>query len=323
MSNLLSAQFSRLFKSKMFYAAVIILVLEGILSDFGNIMNLALDSEIFEKAEDTDTLENLYTMSMQIDVVCYYDFYIFIIIGAIFIGLFIGRDFEDNTIRNKIIVGYSRTAIYFSNLIVCVSAQIIMHLAYCLTIFIPSCIAYFKYTSSVYNPSFFENSVGDFLLCQLIGFGIILASSSIYLILTMISGSRTRGIIGSMLALFAMILLAQHAEGVIYNPEEQTNFYEYYSFDETADSAPPVYNPYNGYDSQTDFWESSRGRNVGKLDMLIYGTLDNILPTSQASYLLNSDRLPPRTLKYLLSDFCSSAVLNAAGIILFLRKEVR
>ena len=122
--------------------------------------------------------------------------------------------------------------------------------------------------------------------------------------------------------MFSMILLSQHAQGVIYNPEEQPYYYEYYSFDETEDSALHVNDPYSGYDSYTDFMESSRGRNVGKLDMLIYGTLDNILPTSQASYLSNSDSLPPRTSQYILSDFVLSIVLNAVGIMLFSRKEI-
>ena len=59
MSNLLSAQFSRLFKSKLFYAAVILLFLSGAVADFGNIGNIAFNAQLFSQTENIDIPKNL------------------------------------------------------------------------------------------------------------------------------------------------------------------------------------------------------------------------------------------------------------------------
>lgn len=45
-------------------------------------------------------------------------------------GLFISQDFNNNTVRNKIITGHSRTSIYISNLITSVLATVSIYLIY-------------------------------------------------------------------------------------------------------------------------------------------------------------------------------------------------
>lgn len=55
------------------------------------------------------------------------DGYIFPIALAILLSLFIGTEYSDKTIRNKIIVGHSRIKVYLSNLFVCIIAAILMY----------------------------------------------------------------------------------------------------------------------------------------------------------------------------------------------------
>ncbi|MBQ3692192.1 MAG: ABC transporter permease subunit [Clostridia bacterium] len=328
MINLLSAQFSRLFKSKLFYVMMILFALGSIgmvimiLSAYGPL------AEIFKETSqqsdiDIDSLSNMYEIQMSVDVMCYFDFYAFIISSGVFISLFIGREFDNNTIRNKVIIGTSRPLIYLSNLIVCSAAQIIIHIVHCVIIIIPLTFAYLSYKKIPYlKVTMFDNNARDFFIIQIIGIGIIVLSCSIHLLFTMVAGSRTRGVIASMLAVGFMIVLSQRAEGTIYNPEPHEYIYAY-SGDETSDTPTfEEYDPYNGYENHTAYWESSRGRNVSKTSMTFYGTIDNTFPTSQASYLMNSDSLPPRSAKYILSDLILSAVLNAVGIIIFNRKEL-
>ena len=52
------------------------------------------------------------------------------ICSAIFGSLFCGTDYSDGTIRNKLIVGHTRSAVYCSNWIVHVAALLLMTLAY-------------------------------------------------------------------------------------------------------------------------------------------------------------------------------------------------
>ena len=45
---------------------------------------------------------------------------------ALFISMRLGTEFEDHTIRNKLIVGYSRTQVYFSEYLTCMAASVIL-----------------------------------------------------------------------------------------------------------------------------------------------------------------------------------------------------
>lgn len=49
-----------------------------------------------------------------------------LVLGAIFCSLFIGTEYSDGTIRNKLIMGYSRQKIYCANLIVCIIANLML-----------------------------------------------------------------------------------------------------------------------------------------------------------------------------------------------------
>lgn len=55
--------------------------------------------------------------------------YIFPLALAVFVALFVGTEYQDKTVRNKLIVGHSRTALYLSNLVVCVAAALAMYAA--------------------------------------------------------------------------------------------------------------------------------------------------------------------------------------------------
>ena len=47
-----------------------------------------------------------------------------------FVGLFVGTEYSDGTIRNKMIIGHTRTSIYLSNLIVCSIAGLGLCISY-------------------------------------------------------------------------------------------------------------------------------------------------------------------------------------------------
>ena len=56
------------------------------------------------------------------------------IIIAAFLGIFIGTEYSDGTMRNKLIVGHSRFCIYFANLITAVISSFIIFALYTITI---------------------------------------------------------------------------------------------------------------------------------------------------------------------------------------------
>lgn len=118
MLNLLSTNFSRLKKNSPFIFSVVFMVVYVVAVIIYAVNQKFLGSEIaFETL-----FMNGYGLGgmiafpgMLLSIVC---------------GIFIGTDFSDGTLRNKLIVGKSREKIYLANYITCVAIGIILNLIY-------------------------------------------------------------------------------------------------------------------------------------------------------------------------------------------------
>lgn len=101
MRKLLNASFSRLWKNKVFWIAIACIVVAAV------IISLQIELESVETV-----MLNVFPV---IPLVC-----------VVFISIFIGTEFEENTIRNKLIVGYTKTEIYFANYLVSIVGSLIL-----------------------------------------------------------------------------------------------------------------------------------------------------------------------------------------------------
>lgn len=111
MIELLRADFRKLFKNKIFYLEMILMLGMGIYCIVGTVMgNKTAD----EPTRSPDSL--IITMSS-----------ISGILSAVFAAFFIGTEYSDGAMRNKLTVGRTRTQIYFSGLIVCSAAALIVY----------------------------------------------------------------------------------------------------------------------------------------------------------------------------------------------------
>lgn len=116
MRKLLSANFSRLWRSKVFW------VLESISAIVGAVFY------ILAVINEKNIGDGWYLCNGN-----YYFFLVLVYVGvvmAVFSGFFIGTEYSDRTIRNKIIVGCSRTNIYLTNLVVVVIVGILFTITY-------------------------------------------------------------------------------------------------------------------------------------------------------------------------------------------------
>lgn len=113
MSKLLSANFTRLKKDKVFWICFGFMVLIGIFIPVNKYMNM-------KKYNYIQTLDQgFFNYTLLIGVVL-----------SVFCSLFLGTEYNDGTIRNKIVIGHTRTNIYLSNFITCIIADIFLCLAY-------------------------------------------------------------------------------------------------------------------------------------------------------------------------------------------------
>lgn len=111
---LLKANFSRLWRSASFWVAVA--VMAGV-----SVVELCVMLNARRQGIPVP-LENRYAIFALMSGV----------VLSAFCSLFIGAEYSDGAIRNKISVGHSRAAVYLANLTVCAAAGVLACLAYIL-----------------------------------------------------------------------------------------------------------------------------------------------------------------------------------------------
>lgn len=128
MFNILNASFYRLKKNKIFWFTVIITI--GI-ACFMLITRYLDGIEKLNYGIPQETINQLLksTDNLLLDYLNFIGFFI-----ALFTSLFIGAEYSDGTIRNKIVVGHSRKNIYLSNLIISIVVGLLLELIYLLII---------------------------------------------------------------------------------------------------------------------------------------------------------------------------------------------
>lgn len=130
-----------------------------------------------------------------------------LITGAL-ISLFVGDDFSDGVIRNKLVAGRSRCAVFFSNLITCWSACLIL---YFFMIGITAGIGVFL----------FENNVTGTEFLRYLGLGMLtcIAFGSLYCMLSMLIGNKPNAVMACMALAFVMLLLSLHTNQILVQPQ--------------------------------------------------------------------------------------------------------
>ena len=112
MYKLLKTNFFRLVKNKIFWGIVIITILIASFILFNTILN--------QQGETKEGIDKILVM---------YIHFIGIFI-AIFTSLFVGTEYSDGALRNKIVIGHSRKNIYFANMMTSIVVGICIELIY-------------------------------------------------------------------------------------------------------------------------------------------------------------------------------------------------
>ncbi|MDE6983433.1 MAG: ABC transporter permease [Lachnospiraceae bacterium] len=116
MSRLLYANFMRLKHDTCFRICLLVMAAIGGYTPYGTYSTM----QKYMAEDYVIPLENAFLPYIPLTV----------ILSAAFCSLFIGTEFSDGTIRNKLMVGHLRTRVYLANLIVCFAAACMLSLAY-------------------------------------------------------------------------------------------------------------------------------------------------------------------------------------------------
>lgn len=286
MSKLLRSNFARLWKSRIFWLGMLF---SAGLSIFFILMRY-IDIEQHQKI-----YANLDESYKNADELIFMGGIIIIFAAAVFIGIFVGTEYSDGTLRNKLIIGHSRSSIYISNLIVCTTAGIIMHLTYIIT-------------TILLGNLLLEDSTLTFkkiLLLTLMGTAAMIAASSLLVMISMLIHSKSAGAVAILIATMVMFFASMTIFQRLSTPE----YNDAYSYIDEDTGKPVVVEK----EKNTNYLTGTKRK--------VYEFLNDFIPTSQLykSALLDSSKLDIT----LIYDGIIILITTTAGIAVFRRKNLK
>lgn len=281
MRNLIFANFAKLRKDKFFWFAFFVMC-------FWSIMQLL--SAVIESLQNPEfALPALDRLFVQ-----YYP-----LIGglcAIFTGLFIGREYSDGTMRNKVIAGHSRAAIYLSNLVVSTAGGWFLNIAWIL----PMLLIGIPLFGMFLNPAVIA-------AYTLVSFFMIAALTAVFTVFSMLITNKTNSSISILCAFLFMLMLGSACYNQLCEPEiiQGGDIVITDGGNVSMETLKPENNP------------AYVGGNTRKL--LTFAK--DFLPTGQAIQMSNEE-----TIDFPMMLIYSSVIIalsTSAGIAVFCKKDLR
>lgn len=168
MRRLLSANLRRLWINKAFWVTAI----------FMSCVEVFLCSLLLKQGHKPMELQGPIAM----DIILFLSFQGIGILTSVFFSLFLGTEYSDGTIRNKLIVGHKRSSIYFASFITGIIAVTIIYLAGVLTGSVIGILSFAPPT----------HSIGQIALAGLIGWLACVSYIAIFNLIGMLSSSKAR-----------------------------------------------------------------------------------------------------------------------------------
>lgn len=286
MSKLLNANFARLWKSRIFWLGMLFSAGLSVFFILMKYINIEQYQEVYA---------NLDESYKNADELIFIGGITIIFAAAVFIGIFVGTEYSDGTLRNKLIIGHSRSSIYISNLITCIATDIMMHLTYIII-------------TLLLGKLILDISVLTFkkiLLLTLIGTAAMIAVSSILVMISMLIHSKSAGAVAILIATIVMFMSTVTIADRLSAPE----YYEGYSYiDEDTGEKIDVEREKNTH------YPTGTKRKV-------YEFLNDFLPTSQLYKAASLDSSKPDIA--LIYDGIILLITTTAGIAVFRRKNLK
>lgn len=278
MSRLIYANMVRMIKSKIFWISEIFLT----------------GYSIFAYAMAAVNVRNL-GMATDGWTVYFFNEMLFIhVVMAVLIPFFIGVEYSDGTVRNKISVGHKRTDIYLANVIVCYAAGAVQFFTY-------SAVSALSALFFVGKPAL--TSMGQIpwrVGCSLI---VILVYTALYSLVAMLDSNKTRAVVVELLIAFIFVILVSQ----IYKDLQEQERTDRVVLSETGEMEIEKNIPNSKYVSGTK--------------RVVYEWIDACLPEDQAMYVIDPDAaFSARAPLCMLGE---SVVLIMAGAYFFQRKDIK
>ena len=276
MRKLLAANFLRLKREKAFLAGLLFMLAVGILYP------LLISYNNAKGAYQNHIDDGFFSSAVLIGIVL-----------AVFVGLFVGTEYSDGAIRNKILVGHSRRAVYLANLVTCMAGGFAL------------CAAFYLPMLGLGLPLLggFEMDLRRALLTTAAIFFLSAAYASVFTLIAMLS--QNKAVTAVLCILTAVIFLVVGFQ--IYNRLSEPEVYPNYVYEVGGAVGESV--------------EMENPRYLKGAKRQVYEFFFDFLPGGQSIQCFSRETAHP--LRLSLYSAVVTALTTAAGIALFERKDLR
>lgn len=278
MGNLLSANFSRLWKDKLFWIGM------AVMAGFQafELSMLYLDGIRYQITNHLESVLYIYGV-------------IGILVMSVFCSMFLGTEYSDGTMRNKLVVGHKRSHIYLANLLVCAAAGVLFALA---NLLVSLCVGIPMFGLAVPAMEIFSHVLVSLLM--------VLALAAIFTLIGMLCHSKAFTVAISILMVFGFLMAGMVIKQCLMAPEMQSQYVWDESIEEFRETEP-MPNP-----------KYLRG-----FKRKVYEFFDEFLPGGQM--ISNSRMMDDSGNDKMLAvyDAVWIAVTVWGGIVIFKRKDLK
>lgn len=286
MSKLLKSNFARLWKSRIFWLGMLFAAGLSALLVITRYEDIKRYSEIYALQEAS--LRNA-------DSLIFIGGLYLIFAAAVFIGVFVGTDYSDGTLRNKLIIGHSRSSIYVSNLIVCTVAGFMILLTYIIMTILLGNLLLESLTLTFKK----------FLSLTLMQMAAMIAASGLMVMISMLIHSKSAGSVIILISTIIMLFAAMSISQRLSAPE----YYDAYSYID-EDTGKPVI----AEKEKNPHYLTGTKRKV-------FEFLDDVIPISQFAHSASLDSSKLNIA--LIYDGIILLITTTAGIAVFRRKNLK
>lgn len=275
MRKLLSANFSRLWKNREFWICVGIAMLYAVIYLLNGCRMALRDISEFQYHLD----DYYFHFAFSSGGIC-----------AIFCSLFLGTEYNDGTLRNKIVVGHTRTDVYLANLLTVFMASLLFLLAWCLGAM-----------AGVPVLGLWQMTSLQLVFYLSIAIGFLAVFSALFTAVGMLSSSKAFTVTVSMLLFLGLLIIAGNLDNQLSEPEMTSNIIVTANGMEMGDPMPnPSY--------------------VSGAKRAAYEFFLDFLPTGQCAQMAFLKIAHP--LRMLLSSVFLTVVVTWGGLWAFRRKNL-
>ncbi|MBS4980433.1 MAG: ABC transporter permease subunit [Lachnospiraceae bacterium] len=276
MNRLLAANIVRLRKNKCFLGGILLLVILGIL--YPVMKCIEMKNTGYETTLDTGFFIGAAVLPVLLSV---------------FVSLFIGTEYSDGTIRNKIMVGHERKSVYLANLLTNLIAAFALNI-----VFSSSYLA-----AGIPLLGFFQEDLKVIFLFAGIEFVLICSFTALFTVIAVLISNKAVSAVICVLGTFLVLFAASYLNARLNEPETY-----------------PAYTYVEGRTEVTEEEEKNPLYLDGK-ERERYQFLYDFLPGGQVIQCVTMTAVNPKRLPVY------SAILfvltTAGGVLLFERKDIK